>query len=183
MRAPGIERRPPTSDAAFFLLILLLPLPLPLPSAARALSPSSLPPPQALKRPQTTTRPSSPRVVQTQQGSLRGILLDFKARSQQGGTPQLEPVEAFWGVRYASPPVGELRFAPPKPPDKWEGVKEADGFAPVCPQVITLHSVHYKCLRILTKIGMGRLQPFLRFFAARRLFENEFQFINLVESR
>ncbi|KAG8223512.1 hypothetical protein J437_LFUL002562 [Ladona fulva] len=166
MRVPGSERRPRNSDAAFFLLMLLLPLPLPLPSAARALSPSSTsspplhsPPPSSQRFRKSggqanSYRQLSPRVVQTQQGALRGIVLELRglgnraaaasardsnSRSHQqqqlGLVPQLDPVEAFWGVRYAKPPVGELRFAAPQAPDKWEGVEVADAFAPVCPQV------------------------------------------------
>ncbi|XP_046386328.1 neuroligin 4-like [Ischnura elegans] len=168
MRVPGSDRRPPSSDAALFLIaLLLLPLPMPLPSAARALAPSARPPPpttpgaaptmssqsrRAAPGPPPSQTPAagrhSPRVVQTQSGALRGIVLELRSlgvraglssgRSQQGQqgvqVPPLESVEAFWGVRYAEPPTGELRFAPPKAAGKWEGVRLADRFAPVCPQ-------------------------------------------------
>ncbi|KAL3287467.1 hypothetical protein HHI36_001938 [Cryptolaemus montrouzieri] len=33
---------------------------------------------------------------------------------------------AFEGIPYAKPPVGDLRFAPPEPADKWEGVLEGN---------------------------------------------------------
>jgi para-nitrobenzyl esterase len=43
-------------------------------------------------------------------------------------------VTIFKGVPYAAPPVGDLRFAAPKPPIAWEGVRKADQFGAVCPQ-------------------------------------------------
>lgn len=40
----------------------------------------------------------------------------------------------FRGVRYAEPPVGELRFKPPVQIEPWTGVRDATEFAPICPQ-------------------------------------------------
>jgi para-nitrobenzyl esterase len=42
---------------------------------------------------------------------------------------------AFLGVPYAAPPVGELRWKPPEPPAKWNGVRKAAAFGPVCQQL------------------------------------------------
>ncbi|MCX3290409.1 carboxylesterase family protein [Streptomyces sp. NEAU-H22] len=36
----------------------------------------------------------------------------------------------FAGIPFAAPPVGELRFRPPQPPQPWQGVRRADRFAP-----------------------------------------------------
>ncbi|PJE95478.1 carboxylesterase [Streptomyces carminius] len=39
-------------------------------------------------------------------------------------------VTVFRGVPYAAPPVGRLRFASPRPPEPWGGVRETTAFAP-----------------------------------------------------
>ncbi|XP_047113935.1 juvenile hormone esterase-like isoform X2 [Schistocerca piceifrons] len=66
-----------------------------------------------------------PPVVRTPLGSLRGSVI----ASRTG-----KPIYSFRGVRYAQPPVGNLRFKPPVPIGPWEGTVNAtaDGFA--CPQ-------------------------------------------------
>jgi len=45
------------------------------------------------------------------------------------GAPAL-PVDAWLGVPYAEPPVGELRWRPPQPPRPWKGVLQACAFGP-----------------------------------------------------
>lgn len=37
---------------------------------------------------------------------------------------------------YAEPPVGSLRFSPPRSPEPWRVVRQSLEFAPVCPQVV-----------------------------------------------
>ncbi|MER6082822.1 carboxylesterase family protein [Streptomyces sp. NPDC001833] len=46
-------------------------------------------------------------------------------------------VTVFRGVPYAAPPVGELRWRPPRPPLAWHGVRPADRFGAMCPQAPT----------------------------------------------
>jgi para-nitrobenzyl esterase len=40
----------------------------------------------------------------------------------------------YKGVPFAAPPAGDLRWRPPQPAAKWEGVRQADQFAPACMQ-------------------------------------------------
>jgi len=59
-------------------------------------------------------------VVRTADGQVRG--------KQAGHTDE------YLGIPYAAPPVGQLRWAPPQPPARWRGVRQATAFAPHCPQ-------------------------------------------------
>jgi para-nitrobenzyl esterase len=47
-------------------------------------------------------------------------------------------VAVFRGVRYAEPPVGALRFAAPRPPPGWDGVRPAVSYGPPPPQTDVL---------------------------------------------
>src|SRR4051812_12030327 len=58
--------------------------------------------------------------VRTAAGTVRGFVAD--------------DVHTFLGVPYAAPPVGPLRFAPPRPPDPWDGVRDATRFGATAPQ-------------------------------------------------
>ena len=60
--------------------------------------------------------------VSLEKGDVRGVLID------EGR------VELYAGIPYAKPPVGELRWREPQDPDAWEGVLDADHFAPMCMQ-------------------------------------------------
>lgn len=56
-------------------------------------------------------------LTDTTAGTVRGSALS------DGGS-------LFAGIPFAAPPVGELRFRPPQPPQPWQGVRQADRFAP-----------------------------------------------------
>jgi len=43
-------------------------------------------------------------------------------------------VRAFLGIPFAAPPVGELRWKPPAPPEKWAAVRKATEFGSHCVQ-------------------------------------------------
>ena len=61
-----------------------------------------------------------------------------KSGRVQGFTQKIcnwETVASFMGIPYARPPVGELRFSPPKPLDSWSGVLNATRPANSCLQV------------------------------------------------
>ncbi|KAJ3646354.1 hypothetical protein Zmor_023944 [Zophobas morio] len=46
-------------------------------------------------------------------------------------------IYAFRGIRYAKPPVNELRFNPSHPVEPWSGIYKATSDAPACPQPST----------------------------------------------
>lgn len=58
--------------------------------------------------------------AQTRQGKVQGI--------RQGGA------DAFLGLPYAAPPVGEARWRAPAPAAAWKGVRKADKFGASCEQ-------------------------------------------------
>jgi para-nitrobenzyl esterase len=62
----------------------------------------------------------APGIVATRSGQLRGV--------ERDGTWE------FLGVRYAAPARGMMRFRPPRPPEPWSGVRDANEYGPVAPQ-------------------------------------------------
>lgn len=48
----------------------------------------------------------------------------------QGTLEHGSDVRAFRGIPFAAPPTGDLRFAPPRPVERWSGVRRADTFGP-----------------------------------------------------
>lgn len=58
--------------------------------------------------------PQSAIEIRSRFGTLRGIRDDRGVR--------------FLGIPYATPPLGKLRFAPPKPAEPWSGVRDATNF-------------------------------------------------------
>lgn len=52
----------------------------------------------------------------------------------EGAGRQPSGVRVFRGIPYAAAPVGELRWRPPQPLRKWEGVRRAEKFGPRCMQ-------------------------------------------------
>ncbi len=59
-------------------------------------------------------------VVTTRHGRLRGQVRDG--------------VAAFKGIQYAAPPFGPNRFQPPRPPESWDGVRDALEVGRIAPQ-------------------------------------------------
>ncbi|XP_068117514.1 fatty acyl-CoA hydrolase precursor, medium chain-like isoform X2 [Hyperolius riggenbachi] len=64
--------------------------------------------------------------VNTRYGTLRGTTLTVKDTERT--------VHAFYGIPFAKPPVGPLRFAAPEPPEAWRSIREASEYPPMCPQ-------------------------------------------------
>ncbi|MFF9767702.1 carboxylesterase/lipase family protein [Streptomyces sp. NPDC014636] len=59
-------------------------------------------------------------VVRTPHGAVRGR---YERR-----------IAVFRGIPYAAPPFGPLRFRPPRPPEPWDGVRDAGAFGPTAPK-------------------------------------------------
>jgi para-nitrobenzyl esterase len=51
-----------------------------------------------------------------------------------GGVESSPGISVFKGIPFAAPPVGALRWQPPQPVAKWNGVRDADKFGDVCIQ-------------------------------------------------
>jgi para-nitrobenzyl esterase len=52
-------------------------------------------------------------------------------------------VRAYFGVPFAAPPVGELRWREPQPREAWDGIYNADRFAPECIQILRPHNINH----------------------------------------
>jgi para-nitrobenzyl esterase len=52
-------------------------------------------------------------------------------------------VKVFKGIPYAASPVGDLRWRAPQPSVAWEGVRRADKFGPISPQIIPVKGSFY----------------------------------------
>ncbi len=92
----------------------------------------------------------SSRVVDTQYGKIRGVLIKLP-------DDHLPLVEAYLGLQYASVIGGDLRFMPPTSPmETWDGIRVALKFRPVCPQKIPREE------DLLRDLPVGRVEHFKR---------------------
>lgn len=101
----------------------------------------------------------SQRIVSTRYGQLRGILVSLRA---PGGQVELPAVEAYLGLEYGSVQGGDLRWMPPTTPvNRWDGIRSALKFRPVCPQP-TGDTGDDESARPLKRVEiLKRLRPFL----------------------
>ena len=67
--------------------------------------------------------PEAEPLARTTAGTVRGRIEDG--------------IAVFRGIPFAQPPVGGLRFAAPRPPDPWDGARDAFAFGPPPPQSAT----------------------------------------------
>jgi para-nitrobenzyl esterase len=52
-------------------------------------------------------------------------------------------VKAYFGIPYAAPPLGDLRWRAPQKVEAWKGVYHADRLAPECIQVLRRHNLNH----------------------------------------
>jgi para-nitrobenzyl esterase len=64
--------------------------------------------------------PADELLVHTRNGVVRGVLEDL--------------VESFKALPFAAPPVGHLRWKPPREPAPWSGILDGSKFSPICMQ-------------------------------------------------
>jgi len=92
----------------------------------------------------------APRVA-VDSGELEGLWIT---------APDKSDVAAFRGIPYAKPPVGELRWRAPEPPDSWSGVRQATSFGATCYQAApTDFSAAYSKLTGIDFPSRRRAQP------------------------
>ena len=65
---------------------------------------------------------ANPLVASTEQGEVRGKYINTRQ------------VRAFLGIPFAAPPVGDLRWRPPQPAERWNGVRDASRYGHRCMQ-------------------------------------------------
>ncbi|MEG3082637.1 carboxylesterase family protein [Sphingomonas sp. PB2P12] len=68
--------------------------------------------------------PVTAQQVKVEQGVLEGAHLPMSAA----------PVDGYFGIPYAAPPIGALRWQPPKAAQPWTGPRKADAFGARCMQ-------------------------------------------------
>ncbi|KAH8660442.1 Alpha/Beta hydrolase protein [Xylariales sp. PMI_506] len=62
-------------------------------------------------------------------GATPTVVLDY---ATYAGTQSGSGVNAFLGMRFAAPPLGDLRFRAPQDPNVESGVKDASAYGPIC---------------------------------------------------
>ena len=72
--------------------------------------------------------------------------INARAAEQKSPTVQIESgvisgnwssahdVQVYKGIAFAAPPVGNLRWKPPQPAKKWDGIRACSEYGPACPQ-------------------------------------------------
>lgn len=65
-------------------------------------------------------------VVETTKGKIRGVTLKSATNKD---------VDVWYGIPFAQPPVGNLRFRHPRPIEKWTGIKETTKPPNSCVQI------------------------------------------------
>ncbi|KAE9407596.1 alpha/beta-hydrolase [Gymnopus androsaceus JB14] len=99
---------------------------------------------------------SSANLIQFRSNSSDSVV-DVGYAQYQGVFDTNTNVTNFWGIRYAAPPTGELRFRAPQPPANVDGVQSADTKPPECIQGFATDSED--CLFLNYIIGNASMYP------------------------
>ena len=83
----------------------------------------------------TTTSLPSATIIHTKLGNVRSNVLSNGV------------VESL-NIPFALPPVGQLRFAPARPPTPWPTVRDGTQFGPMCPQTSAILPIDEDCLQL-----------------------------------
>jgi carboxylesterase type B len=68
--------------------------------------------------------------------SIHAVPIATSPHGDYHGNSSIEGLDQFLGIRYAKPPVGPLRFAPPQPwPTEFGLTVDATAYGPGCPQL------------------------------------------------
>jgi para-nitrobenzyl esterase len=75
------------------------------------------------------------------------VVVEYKTLETECGVLQINPanahgVRSFKGIPFAAPPVGALRWRPPQPPQKWQGVRPTASFGKNAPQRILFSDIN-----------------------------------------
>ncbi|XP_069463191.1 fatty acyl-CoA hydrolase precursor, medium chain-like [Ambystoma mexicanum] len=62
-------------------------------------------------------------------------------------------IDVFYGIPFAKPPIGELRYAPPEPAEPWGDVREATSYPSMCLQ-------NLKAIELLKEVFQSTLPTF-----------------------
>ena len=92
----------------------------------------------------------APLVVRTDKGAVRGV--------------RASGAREFFGIPYAAPPVGALRWRAPRPAARWTGIRNANWIGPACAQtgniatgvIATSTSEDCLYLNVYTPVAVGR---------------------------
>lgn len=68
-----------------------------------------------------------PMIITTDKGKIRGTVLTSGSGRK---------VDAWLGIPYAQPPIGQLRYRHPRPAEKWTGVRNATTPSNSCVQIV-----------------------------------------------
>lgn len=90
-----------------------------------AIAPMEGPPSGERAAPKTAVVRTPTPELRIDSGAIRGLVVGAK-----------KDVRAYKGIPYAAPPVGALRWQPPRPVHAWSGVRDCFEFGAACPQIL-----------------------------------------------